>query len=44
MSSNLAIHAQNLSKAFQLYDRPIDRLKQMLMRVHLEGWQKRSVQ
>ncbi len=32
MSSNLAIHAQHLSKAFQLYDRPIDRLKQMLMR------------
>ena len=32
MSSNLAIHAQNLSKSFQLYDRPIDRLKQMLMR------------
>lgn len=32
MSSNLAIHAQDLSKAFQLYERPIDRLKQMLMR------------
>jgi lipopolysaccharide transport system ATP-binding protein len=32
MSSNLAIHAHNLSKAFQLYERPIDRLKQMLMR------------
>ena len=32
MSSNLAIHAQQLSKAFQLYERPIDRLKQMLMR------------
>jgi lipopolysaccharide transport system ATP-binding protein len=32
MSSNLAIHAQHLSKAFQLYERPIDRLKQMLMR------------
>jgi lipopolysaccharide transport system ATP-binding protein len=32
MSSSLAIHAQNLGKAFQLYDRPIDRLKQMLMR------------
>jgi lipopolysaccharide transport system ATP-binding protein len=32
MSSSLAIQAQNLGKAFQLYDRPIDRLKQMLMR------------
>lgn len=32
MSSSLAIHAQHLGKAFQLYDRPIDRLKQMLMR------------
>ena len=32
MSSSPAISAQNLSKAFQLYDRPIDRLKQMLMR------------
>ena len=32
MSSDLAIHAQHLGKAFQLYDRPIDRLKQMLMR------------
>ncbi|MEO7106814.1 MAG: ABC transporter ATP-binding protein [Rhodoferax sp.] len=32
MSSSLAIHAQHLGKAFQLYDQPIDRLKQMLMR------------
>ena len=32
MSSSLAIQAQHLGKAFQLYDRPIDRLKQMLMR------------
>jgi lipopolysaccharide transport system ATP-binding protein len=32
MSSRLAIHAENLGKAFQLYDRPIDRLKQMLLR------------
>ena len=32
MSSSPAISAQNLSKAFQLYDRPIDRLKQMVMR------------
>jgi len=32
MSSSLAIHAQHLGKAFQLYERPIDRLKQMLMR------------
>jgi lipopolysaccharide transport system ATP-binding protein len=31
MSSSVAIHAQDLGKAFQLYDRPIDRLKQMLM-------------
>ncbi len=32
MSSNFAIQAQHLGKAFQLYERPIDRLKQMLMR------------
>ena len=32
MSSSFAIHAQNLGKAFQLYEKPIDRLKQMLMR------------
>lgn len=32
MSSDLAIHAQQLGKVFQLYERPIDRLKQMLMR------------
>lgn len=32
MSSSLAIRAQQLGKAFQLYDRPIDRLKQMVMR------------
>ena len=32
MSSSVAIHAQHLGKAFQLYERPIDRLKQMLMR------------
>jgi lipopolysaccharide transport system ATP-binding protein len=32
MSSSLAIHAQHLGKAFHLYERPIDRLKQMLMR------------
>ena len=32
MSSSLAIHAQQLGKTFQLYDRPIDRLKQMLAR------------
>jgi lipopolysaccharide transport system ATP-binding protein len=31
MSSSIAIRAQHLGKAFQLYDRPIDRLKQMLM-------------
>lgn len=32
MFSSLAIDAQNLGKTFQLYDRPIDRLKQMIMR------------
>ncbi len=32
MSSSLAIRAQSLGKAFQLYEKPIDRLKQMLMR------------
>ena len=32
MSSSPAISAQNLGKAFQIYDRPIDRLKQMVMR------------
>jgi lipopolysaccharide transport system ATP-binding protein len=32
MSSSIVIQAQHLSKAFQLYDRPADRLKQMLMR------------
>ena len=32
MSSDLAIDARHLGKIFQLYDRPIDRLKQMLMR------------
>lgn len=32
MSSSFAIRAQHLGKAFQLYERPIDRLKQMLMR------------
>jgi lipopolysaccharide transport system ATP-binding protein len=30
MSSDVVIHAQHLGKAFQLYERPIDRLKQML--------------
>ena len=32
MSSDPAIHAQQLGKAFQLYDRPIDRLKQIFAR------------
>ena len=32
MSSSPAIHAQHLGKSFQLYDRPIDRLKQMVAR------------
>lgn len=30
MSSEIAIHARQLGKTFQLYDRPIDRLKQMV--------------
>lgn len=32
MSSNLAIHAQQLDKVFQLYSRPMDRLKQVFAR------------
>jgi lipopolysaccharide transport system ATP-binding protein len=32
MSSNLAIRAEHLCKSFQIYNRPIDRLKQMLVR------------
>ena len=32
MSSKLAIHAQQLGKTFQIYNRPIDRLRQMLAR------------
>ena len=32
MSSSPAIHAQQLDKVFQLYDRPINRLKQMFAR------------
>lgn len=32
MSSSLAIHAQKLGKTYQLYNRPIDRLRQMLTR------------
>ena len=32
MSSKLAIHAHQLSKTFQLYERPADRLRQMLAR------------
>ena len=32
MSFSPAIHAQQLGKTFQLYDRPIDRLKQMVAR------------
>lgn len=31
-SEPLAIRAENLTKAFRLYERPIDRLKQMVMR------------
>ena len=32
MSSSIAIQAQHLGKNFQIYNRPIDRLKQMLVR------------
>jgi lipopolysaccharide transport system ATP-binding protein len=32
MSSDIAIKVDNLSKCYQIYDRPQDRLKQMLMR------------
>ena len=32
MSSEAAIEVKHLSKCYQIYDRPIDRLKQMLMR------------
>lgn len=32
MSCSIAIRAKQLGKVFQLYDRPVDRLKQMLMR------------
>ena len=32
MSSDVAIAVQDLSKCYQIYDRPQDRLKQMLMR------------
>jgi lipopolysaccharide transport system ATP-binding protein len=34
MSSDIAIKVENLSKCYQLYDRPRDRLLQMLMRGH----------
>jgi len=34
MSSDIAIKVENLSKCYQLYDKPRDRLKQMLMRGH----------
>lgn len=32
MSIDLALSAQNLSKVYQIYDRPLDRLRQMLSR------------
>jgi lipopolysaccharide transport system ATP-binding protein len=32
MSSDIAIKVENLSKCYQIYDRPQDRLKQMVMR------------
>src|SRR5690606_41956356 len=31
MSDNLAIKVENLSKCYQIYDQPRDRLKQMLL-------------
>lgn len=34
MSSDIAIKVEQLSKCYQLYDKPRDRLKQMLMRGH----------
>ena len=32
MSSDIAIRADQLCKRYQLFDRPLDRLKQMLVR------------
>lgn len=34
MSSDIAIKVENLNKCYQIYDKPRDRLKQMLMRGH----------
>ncbi len=47
MSSDIAIKVDSLSKCYQLYDKPRDRLKQMLMRGHRqyyrEFWALRDV-
>lgn len=47
MSSELAIHGRNLGKAYRIYDRPVDRLKQMLWRgkknYYREFWALRGV-
>jgi lipopolysaccharide transport system ATP-binding protein len=47
MSSDLAIGVQDLSKCYQIYDRPQDRLKQMLARsrrkYYREFWASRGV-
>jgi lipopolysaccharide transport system ATP-binding protein len=47
MSSDIAIKVDNLSKCYQIYDRPQDRLKQMLMRgskqYYREFWALRDV-
>lgn len=47
MSSDVAIHAENLSKCYTLFDRPVDRLKQMLWRsrrkYYREFWALRDI-
>lgn len=39
MSSDVAIKVENLSKCYQIYDKPRDRLMQMLMRGHRQYYQ-----
>ncbi|TWB11696.1 lipopolysaccharide transport system ATP-binding protein [Rhizobium sp. ERR 1071] len=47
MSSNVLIHARNLSKKYEIYDRPADRLKETLWRgrrkFHRDFWALRDV-
>lgn len=47
MSSDIAISVSNVSKAYQIYDRPYDRLKQMIFgarrKYHEEFWALRDV-